>query len=82
MVAKINVSLPEDVLQEMDRAAKEAHSSRSAFLVQAVKHFLEEREEAKRRQRRQEAAEKIVRLADEIGPWDAAAEVLKWRQQH
>lgn len=81
-MAKINVSMPEEILKELDKAAGEASTTRSAFMVQAVQHALQEREEEKKRQKRRQAADKIIKLADEIGPWNGAAEVLKWRQKH
>ena len=43
MVVKINVSVSEEVLGELDEAAREAKTTRSAFLTQAVKHFLAEK---------------------------------------
>jgi metal-responsive CopG/Arc/MetJ family transcriptional regulator len=82
MVSKINVSIPEDVLRELDQAAREAGTSRSAFLTQAVKHYLQEKEEEKLLQQRRQAAEAIDRLREQFGPWDGTAEVLKWRDRH
>lgn len=82
MVVKINVSMPEDVLQKLDRAASEIKSSRSSLLTRAVEHFLLEMEEAKKQERRGQAAENIFRIAEKIGPWDGTAEILKWRQKH
>jgi metal-responsive CopG/Arc/MetJ family transcriptional regulator len=82
MVTKVNVCLPDDVLRDLDQAAKEYHTSRSAFLVQAVKHYLEEKEEERKRQERLQAAQAILKLADEIGLWEGTAEVIKWRGKH
>ena len=82
MVVKINVSISKEVLEQLDQAANESKTSRSSFLTQAVKHFLEERKEAKQRESRRRAAEKIIKIAEKIGPWDATAEVLKWRDRH
>lgn len=82
MVVKINVSMPEEVLEKLDEAAREAHSSRSALLSQAARHFLEEKEEEKMKARRLQAAERIINIAEKIGPWDGTAEILKWRDQH
>ena len=81
-VAKINVSLPEDVLQELDKAARGSRTSRSAFLARAVKHYLEEKEEEQIRESRCNAAQSIRKLAKEIGAWDGTAEILKWRNAH
>ena len=82
MVVKVNVSLPEDVLRDLDQAAREAQVSRSAFLVQAVKRYLEEREEERVRQERLDAAQAIREVAEQAGPWDGTAEILKWRDRH
>jgi metal-responsive CopG/Arc/MetJ family transcriptional regulator len=82
MVVKINISIAEDVLEKLDQAAREAKTSRSAFLVQAVQHVLEEKEKEKLRERRLQAAKRIDQIAEKAGPWDATAEVLKWRDRH
>ena len=79
---KVNVSLPDDVLRDLDKAAREANTSRSAFLAQAVKHLIEELEEEKQRECRIQAAATIRKIAEEIGPWDGTAEILKWRDSH
>ncbi|RLC60670.1 MAG: HicB family protein, partial [Chloroflexi bacterium] len=36
MASKISVSIPEDMLRKLDQAARQAHTSRSALLCQAV----------------------------------------------
>jgi metal-responsive CopG/Arc/MetJ family transcriptional regulator len=82
MVEKVNICLPKEVLEKLDEAAKEAKSSRSALLSQAVKHFLEEKEEQKRRERQMLAVRSIRKIAEKIGPWDGTAEILKWRDSH
>jgi metal-responsive CopG/Arc/MetJ family transcriptional regulator len=79
---KINVSMPADILKKLDEAAGEAKSSRSALLTRAVKQFLAEKEEEKNRERRLKAADRIVRIAEKIGPWDGTSEILKWRDSH
>ncbi len=79
---KVNVSFPQDILQELDRAARESHTSRSAFLARAVKHYLEEKDEEQKRRECKEAAEAIDRFREEYGGWDGTAEVLKWRDRH
>ena len=82
MVVKINVSMPKDVLEELDRAARESHTSRSAFLAQAVKDYLEKLEEERKKERRRKAADEIDRLRKKFGGWDGTAEILKWRDRH
>jgi len=82
VVAKINISLPEDVLERLDIAAQEARSTRSAFLVQAIKHYLEEKEEERRQEKRRKAAAGIDHFREAFGGWDGTAEVLRWRDAH
>jgi metal-responsive CopG/Arc/MetJ family transcriptional regulator len=82
MVVKINVSMPEDILEKLDEAASEVNSSRSALLTRAVKLYLEEKEKEKKREIRLKAADKIIGIAEKIGPWDGTTEILKWRDRH
>ena len=79
---KVNVSLSDDVLRDLDKAAGEAHTNRSAFLAQAVKHLIAELEEEKQMERRLQAAANIRKIAEELGPWDGTSEILKWRDSH
>jgi len=81
-VPKVNVSLSEEVLQDLDKAARESRTSRSAFLAKAVRHYLEEKTEEQRREKRKEAAAEIDRFREEFGGWDGTEEVLKWRDSH
>ena len=82
MVVKINVSLPERVLTELDRAAHEAGATRSAFLTEAVKHYLEEKEELRKLEKRRQAVARIDQFRAQFGGWDGTAEVLSWRDRH
>jgi metal-responsive CopG/Arc/MetJ family transcriptional regulator len=82
MVVKINVSISETTLKKLDGAVREAKTSRSAFMTQAVEHFLEEKEQEKLREQRIKAAQEIDRIREKYGPWDGTAEVLKWRDRH
>ena len=79
---KINVSIPEKVLKELDEAASEAKMNRSAFLIEALERYLEEKEQEKERERRLIAAKQINKIAEKIGPWNSTEEVLKWRDRH
>jgi metal-responsive CopG/Arc/MetJ family transcriptional regulator len=82
MVVKINVSISKAVLEKLDEAARDSKTSRSAFLARAVEHYIQNREEEKELARRRRAADRITRIAEKIGSWDATAEVLKWRNRH
>lgn len=82
MVVKVNVSMPDETLEKIDRAAEDAHTSRSAFLVLAAKRYIEDQQAAMSLKRRKKAADRIDRFRKKFGNWDATAEVLKWRQLH
>ncbi len=79
---KINVSLSEKILEELNKAARESQTSRSAFLVKAVRHYLEERDEEQKLVKRKEAAVSMDHFREEFGGWDGTDEVLKWRDRH
>lgn len=79
---KVNVSLSREVLQDLDKAARESRTSRSAFLTRAVRHYLAEKDEEQKREKREQAAAAIDRFREEFGGWDGTAEVLKWRDSH
>ncbi len=79
---KVNVSLSQEILQELDKAARESHTSRSAFLTRAVRHFLEEKNEEQKREKRKQAGAAIDRIREDFGGWDGAGEILKWRDSH
>lgn len=82
MVVKINISIPEELLEKLDEAAREAHSSRSAFITESLRQSLKEKEEQRLLEKRLHAADVIDRIREECGPWDGTAEILKWRDLH
>jgi metal-responsive CopG/Arc/MetJ family transcriptional regulator len=82
MVVKINISISKEILDKLDEAAKEAKTSRSALLSEAVLKYLEEKQEEKEYISRKKASDEIDRIRETIGPWDGTAEVLKWRDLH
>lgn len=81
---KINITLPDDFLDQVDRTAKREHLSRSEFLRRAVETYwrvLKAEEESRKRARNIREA---IRIQDAIrrkaGRWDAVAEIRKWRE--
>ncbi len=61
-MAKVVVTMPDDLLQEVDAAAKETRTNRSQFLRQALTRYL-----AEQKKRKFEAlmAEGYLEMADE-----------------
>ena len=78
-MTKVNVSLSPEILNELDKSAREANISRSAFIAMAVRRYLEEKE-TQRRDRGRRAAATMDRIRERFGGWDGTAEVLKWRE--
>ena len=85
--AKIMISVPEEMLSELDHKAKEEHRSRSEFIREAVRHFLELKKAPDvpgRNQRIREAVSVQDALAkeDSSKDWNGTEEIRKWRASH
>ena len=82
-MAKINISIPKDILNEIDELSKEVSMTRSELLRTAFKTYLEVLSEKKREKKRQIAIEKAIQAQDEIrkevGDVDLIQELRKWR---
>ncbi len=81
---KVMVSMPEDFLAEIDRAAKEENRSRSEFLREAARLYLKIRETPVtpgQDPRIQKAITIQDALAhqDALPEWDSTAEIRRWR---
>lgn len=80
---KINITLSEEELSQIDDFAERRSSTRSSFIREAVKSYMErartEEEEKRRRKRMQEAALDIRKLRKKAGDWDGVSEIRKWR---
>jgi metal-responsive CopG/Arc/MetJ family transcriptional regulator len=85
--AKIMISVPEEMLSELDHKAREDHRSRSEFIREAVRHFLELKKTPDvpgRNQRIREAVSVQDALAQEDSSkdWNGTEEIRKWRANH
>ena len=80
---KINITLPEDEISRIDKYIKHERTTRSGLILQALRHYIERKEEeAKEEKRRlaiQRAASHIRELRGKAGSWDGVAEIRKWR---
>ena len=83
-MARVNVFLSDQLLDEIDRQAKEKGTTRSALIQAAVKKYIEakrrerNREDGKRK-KMQEASRKMDTLAKKLGDWDPQATIRKFR---
>lgn len=82
-MAKINISVSDEILEEIERKRKERHLTRSGFLKKAFESYLNLLEEEKREEEKKRGIETAVRLQDEIrekiGKWDSSRVLRKWR---
>ena len=84
-MARINVMMPEDILQAVDHAATEEKLTRSAFLQKAARRYMDEKrlekEANERKQRMQKAAANMDKLADKFGKWDGVGTIRQFRDR-
>jgi metal-responsive CopG/Arc/MetJ family transcriptional regulator len=83
--AKIMVSIPEEMLAELDQTAKEDHRSRSEFIREAVRLFLQVRKSRSvpnqnSRIRKAIAVQDTLAASDTANEWNGTHEIRKWRE--
>jgi Arc/MetJ-type ribon-helix-helix transcriptional regulator len=85
-MAKVMISVPDALLEEIDRAAKAEHRSRSEFVREATRDYLARPRPARRPIDDPEVRAAIAdmdRLAQQMrNPnWSGAKEIRKWRDR-
>ena len=84
-MARINVMMPDDILETVDHAAMEERLTRSAWLQKAARRYLEtkqlEQAALARKQRMQNAAAKMDKLAEKFGKWDGVGTIRQFRDR-
>ena len=81
---KVMISMPEDFLAKIDEAAKEDSRSRSEFLREAARLYLEVRKIQTPGQ--DPRIQKAIAVQDAIAhqdtpiEWDSTAEIRRWRE--
>jgi metal-responsive CopG/Arc/MetJ family transcriptional regulator len=82
-MAKINISIPRNILDEIDKLSREENMTRSELLRTAFRTYLEVLSEKKREKKRQKAIDRAIQAQDEIrrevGEEDLIQELRKWR---
>jgi hypothetical protein len=83
-MARVNVFLPDQLLQAIDAEAEESHIDRSTLVQSALSRYLDavrgEREEASLRQEMDDACRGMDALADKLGPWDPVKVIRECRE--
>jgi len=81
---KINITLPEEDIRELDAFIQMQGDTRSGFIRRAAQFYIEQQEKEKREKEKREgmarAALEIKQLREKSGEWDGAAEIRQWRQ--
>lgn len=82
-MARVNVFLDDELLDEINQEAKKEEINRSALIQTALEKYMEtkrrEREEEKKQKKMQEASRKMDTLAKKLGNWDPQAIIRKSR---
>jgi len=82
-MARVNVFLKDELLDEINREADAEKTNRSALIQAALEEYLQakrkNREEEEKRKKMREACERMDRLAEKLGRWDAQAIIRKFR---
>ena len=81
---KINVSLPQEMLWQIDHARNEDKMSRSKPPHHASQSYLQFLERGKREEEKRQGIEKAIQIQDKVrkrvGHWDALDELRKMRE--
>jgi len=82
-MARVNVFLTDELLEEINEEAKEERTNRSALIQTALEKYIEAkrrgRAEEEKRRKMQEASRKMDALAKKLGKWDPQATIRKFR---
>ena len=84
-MARVNVIIPDRLLETLDKAASDEKLSRSGLIQEATRRYLEERrleqEALDRRRKMDRAASKMDRLAKKFGKWNGVKIVRQFRDK-
>lgn len=84
-MAKVNISIPNEILDEIDRLSEEENMTRSELLRMAFKTYRRFLSEKKRERNKREGIEKAIQTQDEIrkkiGDMDLIQELRKGRDE-
>jgi len=85
-MARVNVFLKDELLDEINEEAKDEGTNRSALIQTASEKYIEakrrQREEKEEQKRMKEACDRMDRLAKKLGRWDGQAIIRKFRDSN
>ena len=84
--AKVTISISEELLAEIDKVTKAENRSRSEFLCEAARFYLEARK-TRMFPGQDPRVQKAIAIQDEIArrdtlmEWDSTEEIRRWREK-
>jgi metal-responsive CopG/Arc/MetJ family transcriptional regulator len=82
---KISILLQEDIIEEIDRIAKETGKSRSRLLRDTAQSYIKQyqiqKAEEMKRKKIKTSMEVQGRIREKSGKWDSVSELRKWRDR-
>jgi metal-responsive CopG/Arc/MetJ family transcriptional regulator len=86
MMVRINTVFQEDLIEKIDRIAKEEGKSRSRILREAANKLIEDYQRQKSEEIRMKKVRQAITIQDRLrkksGKWDSVSELRKWREKH
>ncbi len=85
-MARVNVFLRDELLDEISREAEVEKTNRSALIQAALEEYLQgkrkKREEEDKRKKMQDASRRMDALAKKLGNWDPQTIIRQLRDTH
>lgn len=82
-MARINISLSNEIINKIDKYKEKIHMTRSGFIMKAVENFFPDIDRKILRERKKEAVEGILKIREKTAPlfegWDSTNEIRKFR---
>jgi len=83
-MVRVNLSINEKELQELDRISEKENISRSKLIREAIALYKKELEKIDLENRRIEKIKNAIRIQDNLRKyskgWDGVSEIRKWRE--
>ena len=84
-MARVNVIIPDRLLEILDRSAEEEKMSRSGLIQEAIRRYVHDRrleqEALLRKKKMERAASKMDDLAEKFGKWNGVGIIRQFRDQ-
>jgi len=84
-MVKVNISLSQKILDEIDKVSKEQNMTRSELLRKAFQTYIDVLEENRKEHAKRKGIEKAINLQDEIrkkiGSLDLITDLRNWRDR-